>query len=172
MVLYVGQLINRKNIITLLYSAQILARKGEDVSVVIVGNGPEMDVYEGYVQLNGLSNVVFVGAVPADQVVYYYMAADIFALISINEVYGLVVNEAMCFGCPIVVSRNCGASADLVDGNGFVIDDPLDAESVVEAILRILSDDRLYHEMSARSYEIIRQYDVNNAASVISSVVE
>jgi len=171
-VLYVGQLINRKNIITLLYSAQILARKGEDVSVVIVGNGPEMDVYEGYVQLNGLSNVVFVGAVPADQVVYYYMAADIFALISINEVYGLVVNEAMCFGCPIVVSRNCGASADLVDGNGFVIDDPLDAESVVEAILRILSDDRLYHEMSARSYEIIRQYDVNNAASVISSVVE
>ena len=54
----------------------------------------------------------------------YYLAADVFVLPTLEDVWGFVINEAMVCGCPIVTTYDCGASRDLVKNrvNGFLVE--------------------------------------------------
>jgi glycosyltransferase involved in cell wall biosynthesis len=171
-VLYVGQLVERKNVITIIRAAERLKETMPQVTLVIVGTGNEREMLESYVDEKHLHNVSFTGAVPHAQVVEYYMAANVFVVMSISDPYPLVVNEAMSFGCPVVLSRNCGNSVDLVNGNGFVVEDPQDDKGLAKALKNILEDDQLAEAMSQKSYELIKRYDIDNAAQAINSAIE
>jgi glycosyltransferase involved in cell wall biosynthesis len=79
---------------------------------------------------------------------------------SISENWGLVVNEAMHAGMPILISATCGCHPELLDegGNGFGLD-PTNEESMAEALARFAELDEPRREaMSIRSREIIRDY--------------
>src|SRR5262249_39282768 len=90
-------------------------------TVVMVGSGelePELRVY---CEQHRLDNVIFTGFVNQADLPALYSASDIFVLPSQDEPWGLAVNEAMCAGLPIIVSRDVGCAVDLVkdDVNGF-----------------------------------------------------
>jgi glycosyltransferase involved in cell wall biosynthesis len=103
----------------------------------------------------------------------YYAAAGAFIHASTTEQWGLVVNEAMASGLPVLVSNRCGCARDLVrDGeNGWTFD-PSDEEQMADLMLRISSDEERRKEMSARSQEIITEWGPERFASGVKSAVE
>ena len=116
--LFVGQLIRRKGL-DLLIDALLEARLTRPVRLLVAGSGQE----ESALRLRSASlDVSWLGHLPAEGVRAAMVAADCVVLPSRTEVWGLVVNEAMALGTPVLASDACGATADLVhDGRtGFV----------------------------------------------------
>lgn len=119
-VLFVGQLIERKGIRELLAVIRKLHNCGHKVRLMVAGTGPLEDELK-----NEFANVpvTWLGHVQPSKLPELYVAADVTVLPSREEVWGLVINEAMASGCPVIASYACGGTEDLIiDGvTGFKI---------------------------------------------------
>jgi len=136
------------------------SKEVEPCELVIIGSGETEGRLRQAVQRNGILDVThFVGAVPYEELPAYYASATAFIHASTVEQWGLVVNEAMASGLPVLVSRTCGCAEDLVEegANGFTFD-PLDAETAAKALAEISKNEELRQRMSRRSKEIIRHW--------------
>jgi glycosyltransferase involved in cell wall biosynthesis len=129
--------------------------------LVLVGAGPaEADLRE-YVRRHSIPDVVFAGFLNQSAISRAYAAADLFVLASgWNETWGLVVNEAMSFGLPIVVSDRVGCAADLVfhGRNGFVFENGRSVE-LAGYLSRLVEDDGLRRSFGQASKEIIAPWN-------------
>lgn len=136
-----ARLIPEKNILRLLEAYAIYRDKAGSLAwpIVQVGPGPLRGEVEDLVHRLGLSDSVLLCG-PKDYWVLpkYYGLAGALILPSVSETWGLVVNEAMASGVPVLVSDRCGCAADLVqDGrNGFTFD-PCDVNAMAAAMLRM-----------------------------------
>jgi 1,2-diacylglycerol 3-alpha-glucosyltransferase len=123
--LYVGRLAAEKNLESLIGSFAEARRRGLDYSLVMVGDGPLRGHLEAQARKAGLENrVLFAGLKTAPRILPYYAFAHAFVLPSRREPWGLVVNEAMAAGLPVIVSNRCGCAGDLVEHgvNGFLFE--------------------------------------------------
>ncbi|MDR3631674.1 MAG: glycosyltransferase family 4 protein [Desulfocapsaceae bacterium] len=113
--LYIGRLSPEKGLDTLLHAyAQVKAQK-PSASLIIVGDGPEREILEGLaLQLNLGDAVRFVGSKRGTDLFQEYSRATCFVLPSRSEPWGLVINEALSYGCPVIVSERCGCIPELV----------------------------------------------------------
>jgi len=103
----------------------------------------------------------------------YYANAGAFIHASTTEQWGLVVNEAMASGLPVLVSNRCGCARDLVrDGENGWSFDPANEEQMADLMLRISSDEERRQEMGARSREIIANWGPERFASGVKAAVE
>ena len=120
-ILFSGKLVSQKRPMDLL-KAYAEVKKQIKASLVFVGDGLLRKELETFTKDNNLQHVYFVGFKNQSELPELYAMSDIFVLPSEFEPWGLVVNEAMCFGLPIIVSDKVGAGGDLVkDGeNGFI----------------------------------------------------
>ena len=82
-------------------------------ALAFVGAGPERERLTAFVERHEVPDVYFLGFWNQSELPRIYGACDVFVLPSENESWGLVVNEAMCAGLPVVVSEEVGAAADL-----------------------------------------------------------
>jgi glycosyltransferase involved in cell wall biosynthesis len=124
-ILFASKLQARKHADHLLdaYRALIAERAPEERPyLVIVGDGEQRASLEARAQELGLHDVRFTGFRNQSELPRFFQLADVFVLPSRNEPWGLIVNEAMAAGCPVIVSTDVGAHADLItDGiEGFV----------------------------------------------------
>jgi glycosyltransferase involved in cell wall biosynthesis len=103
----------------------------------------------------------------------YYANAGAFIHASTTEQWGLVVNEAMASGLPVLVSNRCGCAADLVrDGeNGWTFD-PTNEEQMTDLMLKIAGDETRRKEMGLKSPEIIAEWGPDRFASGVKSAVD
>jgi glycosyltransferase involved in cell wall biosynthesis len=134
--LFIGRLSSEKNIKQLVEIFNTLP----DFTLSIIGTGPQEE------ELKSISkeNTQFLGQVENFKLREYFLSNDIFILPSIAEAWGLVVEEALYFGMPVMVSENCGASELIEDGvSGYVLNIE-DSESIKNSILSI--DDQKYEE--------------------------
>ena len=157
MVLFVGQMIHRKGIDILLKAAQELP---ENVAVVIVGAEPTEEYLEMWKELK-LKNVYFVGFKVKDELAEYYEAADLFVMPTREDIWGLVINEAMSYGLPIVSTDRCVAALELVENNvnGMIV--PVEnPAALAEGILQVLASDMI--GMGRRSRLKIQNYTIEN----------
>jgi glycosyltransferase involved in cell wall biosynthesis len=121
--LYIGQLIERKNVATLVEAFNLLADPRD--TLTIAGTGHLLGDLERLRDELGLQNrVSFVAAVPYDQVPEILADHDTLVLPSTEEVWGLVVNEALAAGLHVVVSQATGVAASVRDMRGVFIADP------------------------------------------------
>lgn len=133
MLLYVGQLIERKNLTGLLEAL----RKLDDptIGLVLVGSGPMEPQLRALCQSQGICNVFFEGFKQQEELPQYYALADAFVLPSTTEVWGLVVNEALASGLYVLCSNRAGAAYDLIkeawNGRTF---DPYEVEQLADLI--------------------------------------
>lgn len=171
-IVYVGQLIPRKNVATLIEAARLLQERQVKATLVVVGSGALEDELKRQIADYQLDNVLMVGPKPYEDVMKYYMAADVFTTMSLIDPYPLVVNESMSFGCPVIISQNCGNSTDLVEGNGVVVENPMDHETLAFHLENFLADPEALQAMGEQSHRIISQYDIENAAQAIYSAIE
>jgi len=118
-ILYVGRFQRRKRVLDLIQAYESLGLAG--ASLVLVGTGEEFAACRSYVDDRHLPGVHFLGFRNQAELPRLYALADVFVLPSAEEPWGLVINEAMASGLPIVASENVAAAADLVRPgyNGF-----------------------------------------------------
>lgn len=113
-ILHVGQLILRKGIDQLLESAARLQREGHVFSLLLVGQGPEQERLERRVTELGLLNVCFYGGVRPENMPSIYRSADCVVFPTLEDVWGLVANEALWSGVPVLVSKFAGCAPEIV----------------------------------------------------------
>lgn len=133
--LLVGRLLPRKgfqNFLTVWSRMPASIHAG--VTAVIVGSGSYLQPLEELARQASLSNVRFVGTQTPDELARFYVAADVFVFPSLEDVWGLVVNEAMCFGLPILASRFAGSSQELVRPDVGIVFNPADIEEFADRI--------------------------------------
>lgn len=157
-IVFVGRLVVKKGVQILLEAFQLLRSSRDDISLLIVGDGPERDQFETWVSDHNIQGVIFTGWTDGDEKVKYYAIADVFVLPTMEDVWGLVVNEAMCCGLPIITSSSAGCSIDLVenDQNGYIVN-PNNVDDIYQALLGVFEDPTKAELMGRRSLEKIQK---------------
>ncbi len=153
-ILFVGNLIKRKGLSSLIESLNTLRNKMSDFIVIIVGQGEDLQELKSMVNKYGLnSHVKFYGRVPKTTLSELYTAADVFVLPSTSEGHSVALLEAMASGLPIVASDIQGNRESVEDGvNGFLFRTG-SSENLAEKLEIILSDSKLKKMISDKSYE-------------------
>lgn len=159
MILSIGQFIHRKGYDVLLRAAAMLA---PDVEIYIVGGTPTEEYLQMCREL-GLQNVHFEGFMKKEQLLKYYQAADLFVLPTREDIWGLVINEAMAYGLPVITTDRCVAGLDLVENgvNGYIV--PVGDEKALAEKITVLFD-RDWTRMGQISREKIQPYTIEMMA--------
>ena len=136
----------------------------KDCSLYIVGDEPTPEFVDLKKKLK-LGNVFFVGFKTKEELKDYYMAADIFCLQTRGDVWGLVVNEAMACGLPVITTNKCVAGLELIqdESDGYVVDAE-DSHAVSDRITYLVSQPLLLQNMSHQALETIREYTIEKMA--------
>lgn len=158
-ILAVGQFIYRKGFDVLIESATML---NDGIGIYIVGDNPTSE-YLSKVKEYNLKNIHFEGFKTKDELKKYYMAADAFVLPTREDIWGLVINEAMAYGLPVVTTDRCNAGVELIDEgvSGFIvkIDDVVELANAIN----ILATNSV--DMGRRALLKIRDYSIEMMAS-------
>jgi glycosyltransferase involved in cell wall biosynthesis len=143
--------------------------------LVIAGDGPSRSELNGLTQSIGVADrVVFVGLRTYEELPQIYGLARVFLHASTTEQWGLVVNEAMAAGLPVLVSGRCGCAPDLVQNgrNGYTFD-PYDTDELARLMSRISSmTDAKRSAMGQASREIISRWTPETFADGLTKAVE
>ncbi len=169
--LYVGRLSPEKGLDTLLQAFSALVAQDKNLRLIIVGSGP---IQKELMKLSNeldLDNIVsFPGAAELAQLESYYLGADCMVLPSRSEPWGLVANEALSYGCPIVVSDNCGCAPDLVvEGMTGYTFKTNDVSSLAQAMLQIKHNFGRDSYYTAACLQQISKYSPDIAAQQIDT---
>jgi len=161
-ILYLSRIVPHKGLDYLIKAFSLL-EKETNVALLIVGEGPFRKECENLIKELGIKNVFFMDGVFDDILkASYYKACDVFVLPAIfgdkYEAWGLVINEAMAFGKPIVTTDAVGAAYDLVKNgyNGYIIKNR-NIHELYKALHKILLDSDLAKRMGEKSREIFEE---------------
>jgi len=171
-IVYVGRLTDRKGVFDLLAAFSLLKKEQADATLLLVGTGMDEALLKERTSKEGIPDVVFAGFIDYDQLPKYLGISDLFVLPSYDDVWGLVLNEAMACGLPVITTNKTGASADLVkDGvNGFVVKEKTPRE-LCDAMRKIVGDDALRRTMAESSRRIISNFDLHNTAQGVQKAI-
>jgi glycosyltransferase involved in cell wall biosynthesis len=111
--LCVGQLIARKGIELLFHAAAGLQGQGHEFSLLLVGRGPDEQALKNLAEDFGLKDVYFRDEQPAEKMASVYRSADALVFPTIEDIWGLVANEAILSGLPVLCSTYAGCAAEL-----------------------------------------------------------
>ncbi len=164
-ILFVSTLEPRKNIPALIQAFNHLKSKHKiDHCLFLVGRkGWSYDpIFNAINQSPWRKDIYHLGYLPDELVVWLYTNASVFAYPSYYEGFGLPILEAMTLGAPVVTSNT--SSLPEVAGDAALLVDPNDWEQLAEAILRVISDTQLRHELVRKGKERAKLYSWHNTA--------
>ncbi len=161
--IYVGRLISIKNLDNLLIAYKSLCNT--DWGLIILGDGNEEEKLKQYVADNGLEGVRFIVGQAWYDVPKILALGDVFILPSYSEPWGLVVNEAMACGMPVIVSNKCGSACDVVKegGNGYTFD-PYNLPELTNILSKFVEEPDIIVPFGKMSKEIIKRYSPQQVA--------
>jgi glycosyltransferase involved in cell wall biosynthesis len=136
-VLYVGQFTRRKGVELLLRAAAILQKEGARFSLLLTGSGPEKPAAERLANELGLAHIFFHSSRPPAEMPSVYRSADVFVFPTLEDVWGLVANEAMLSGLPVLCSKYAGCAAELFDPE--CIFDPQNSQEFVAKLRKAVA---------------------------------
>jgi len=165
-ILYVGRLEKRKNADILIKSFYKLKQDHNETCLVIIGDGECKNEFQALCkELNIENDVLFLGMIENKELPPYYSLCNIFVLPASGEPWGLVLNEAMQFGKPVIATDGVGAAYDLIeDGeNGFRVPEK-DSDALYNAMKKIISNPELEKKMGEESKRIIEGFTYETMA--------
>ncbi|MEO5953744.1 MAG: glycosyltransferase family 4 protein [Chloroflexia bacterium] len=161
--LTVGRLIERKGVVHFITEImpRLLAQR-QDITYLIVGEGPQRDLIETRIASLHLGNhVALLGRIDDDTLRATYSVADLFVMPNIpvqNDIegFGLVALEAAAAGRYVVASKLDGIPEAIIPGQNGILIDPLDADTYVNTILDLLADDEKREGLGSQAREFVR----------------
>jgi glycosyltransferase involved in cell wall biosynthesis len=168
-ILFAGKLIPKKQPLLLL-EAYRQVRQRCSCALLYAGDGPLRIDIESRVYKENIPDVIITGFLNQTEISEAYTAGDILVLPSFSETWGLVVNEGMNFGLPIIISDKVGCGSNCVrDGeNGYIV--PYTSFSaLVEAITELVVNPQKRYIFGKRSLEIIKS---SGLEQFVNGVVE
>jgi glycosyltransferase involved in cell wall biosynthesis len=154
---YIGYLSKRKNVQLVLDVVKKLLEIRNDFVLDIIGDGPDKEDLETYVDSNKLeANVEFHGFKQKNELPHFLALSECLLFHTNFDIWGLVVNEAMAASVPVIVSPNAGCGDDLIrDGeNGFIVDFN-QTQKVVQLINSLLDDTSKKERIGQKASEYI-----------------
>lgn len=148
--IFVGQLIHRKGIDLLLQAFANLYRAEPRLRLTLIGDGEQRSEYEAQADDLGVAQAVcFKGIVPSDKIREYIAAACLLVLPSRFDGWGIVANEALSVGVPVVISDMCGA-AELIQHeiDGYVFPSE-DTNALYECLAHFIAHPEYWEAMRA-----------------------
>ena len=172
LLLYVGQLIRRKGIIQVLKALDNLS--DSEVGLMIVGSGPQGKELKKFCEEKNLNNIFFKGFQQQEMLPKYYALADVFILPSFEEVWGLVVNEALASGLYVLCSDQAGAAYDLIrkGWNGEIFD-PNNIEELVIFVKRTKEQiEEIRKQRKTISEHACKEFSIERSAHSFTEAIE
>ncbi|MEP6585191.1 MAG: glycosyltransferase [Candidatus Udaeobacter sp.] len=159
-----ARFIEKKNLSTLIEAYAEYRRRSEIAAkvpwdLVVLGDGPLRETLNSQLStLNLNEHVHLPGFKPYDELPVYYALANAFVHASTTEQWGLVVNEAIASGLPVIVSERCGCVPELVQSNGFTFD-PTNEHELTARLLQMASlSDQDRKRLGDNSYRIAANF--------------
>ncbi|HDR8171678.1 TPA: glycosyltransferase family 4 protein [Bacillus thuringiensis] len=168
--IYSGRLIDIKNVERVIEA--IAKIRNENIVFLIVGGG----ILENYLKKRARDlnvNIIITGFLADQEEVFkHYFVGDAMILPSIVEPWGLVINEGLVAGMPVIVSKYCGCANDLVVNkkNGYLVN-PFNVDQISNCIEKIMyKDDRV--EYSRKSKEIASEWTFENSRKSLEKILK
>lgn len=175
-ILFVGNLMKKKGIYTLVEAAAILRDKGVQCRILIVGDGEERKKLEEFIKAKSVEAIVSLeGLKYLPELLYYYNAADLFVMPSTSESWGLVYVEAMSCGIP-VIGTNVTAIPEVISSDEYGFRVPLHdstalADTIQKALFKNWNSNKILEYARSFSWEKrINEFD--NVYGCVSGVDE
>jgi phosphatidylinositol alpha-mannosyltransferase len=158
-ILYVGRLERRKGVRYLLRAYYLLQQEEADLSLIIVGDGPEREMLQDMAKELGLRNVSFLGYVSDEEKVALMAKSDLFCAPSIyGEGFGITLLEAMAMGLVTVAGNNSGYAAALQDLGSISLVNSRDSEDLARRLRLLLKEPKLRAVWQEWASGYIRQF--------------
>ena len=160
MILSVGNFIPRKGFDILLRVAKDMDKQ---IGIYLVG-GKETDEYRRIREELGLKNIHYIPFMNQEKLRGYYLSADIFVLPTREDIWGLVINEAMSMGLPVITTERCVAGVEMLESECIV---PVEQEEMLSRkIMDFLDNPEILKEQAKRNLKKSRTYTIENMAKV------
>lgn len=163
-IISVGQYIYRKGFDVLLNA---LEPNRVDIGVYIIGGKEPTKEYQEIIEKRKLNNVHFISFQKKQELLKYYHAADIFVLPTREDIWGLVINEAMACGLPVITTTHCVAGIELIKPgeNGFLVNS--DSIEELACKIKILMESEDYRmRIANNNLKKISEYTLEKMAEV------
>lgn len=168
---YAGRLVEVKNMDIVIRAVSLI--KDMNITLLITGGGEQEEKLKQLAKELDVK-VIITGFIDNQEYLFkHYYMSDAFILPSIYEPWGLVVNEAMYAGLPVIVSDVCGCALDLVKDNinGYLIN-PSDINDIKNKIINIFSDEAKIKAMGEESKNLIKKFSFQNSAKYFYKMIE
>ena len=164
-----GSLITRKGHDIVIEAFNLLNKEqSKKVELTILGDGPELrnllKIIKPHIKVN------FIGFVQPDEINKYFQDAHIFIIASRYDGWGVVINEALAYGLPVIVSNSCGASEYIKESVGFVIN-PNSIE-IFNKLLYFINNIENYNSISNNCFELANQINSDVIANKIYNILK
>lgn len=168
-IIYSGRILKRKNIELVIEALSLIERK-EEFIFLLIGDGPNREGIEKKALEKDVEIIITGFIKDQEELFSLYGLGDLLVLPSSEEVWGLVVNEGMAAGLPIIVSDKCGCSLDLVieSENGHIITGN-DSLEVSKKIVDCINNKEKY---SMKSLEIISNWTYDKSLDSFNKMIE
>ncbi len=173
LVTYIGRVAHEKNIAFLVQMFGRVLERVPQAVLVIAGEGPARAGLQAQVASLGLArHVHFAGYLDRDTALLdCYAAADVFVFASRTETQGLVLLEAMAQGAPVVSTAELGTRSILVPGSGALVV-PEQQDAFAAAVVRVLEDRELHHELAQRGRVYARTWSSSAMAARLGELYQ
>jgi 1,2-diacylglycerol 3-alpha-glucosyltransferase len=162
-ILYLGRLEPHKGLFDLLEGFKRLKRRIDSICLLIAGEGSLTKLVEQ--QASSETSIYYMGRLSGERVWEAYAISDVFVLPSHREPWGLVVNEAMASGLPVIVTDRVGCVDDLVEHKRTGLIVPAESpEELLVAMEALVSDANARQCMGAEARQVIAAWTLENAA--------
>lgn len=172
-VLFASKFIERKRAADLISAFSRVIKSQTNSCLVFAGSGPDE------AELRDLANQLcpgrarFIGFQNQTELPSLYAASDIFVLPSEEEPWGLVVNEVMAAGLPVVVTDEVGAAPDLVEGKNTGIVYPCgDIDALASALEMMICSESTRLEMGRNAKKLIADWNIDSCVQGILRAVD
>ena len=172
--LYVGQIVARKGVKTLLEACAILQTQGyRNYTLLILGEGDQQDELERLTrEADLIDRVIWLGKIEYGSLASYFKLADVFIFPTYEDIWGMVLPEAMIFSKPVLCSREAGAVELMEHGkNGFVFN-PHQPVELANYMKQFIDRSSLIKEMGQASAQIMTAHTPEIAIRCFTDAVQ
>ncbi len=165
-ILFVGRFSRRKGTDILVKAMKLVVKEIPEAKLKMIGTGEMLEYCKELAEKLKISeSIEFLGWVPDEELVEAYAHAQLVALPSTYEPFGLTVLEAMASGKPVITTNISGASEIITNWKNGVVVKVNDVKDLAHAIIKLLKDKKLRKRIGENAYRLAKKYTWKKAAN-------